>query len=126
MADKTHTSYAASTALDQYTPCKLSSGKWVAVAANTDQCIGVVQDSATADNVTDEKAITGKVSGYTKVIVDGASSAIAKGDELMCAAGKLVKFATGAGRIPVGRADEASSADGDIIGVFMYANQRAI
>lgn len=104
----------------QYDALKLSSGKVVIATAATDRVIGW----ALYDSVAGKKvgiATQGVPCVEARV---NATTDIAIGDELTAgAAGKLIKYAPGAGVIRVGRALAGATDDNDIIRIAPYSPQ---
>lgn len=114
-------SKSTSTAIPQYTPCKVSGSTASAGTAGTEKLHGVAFKGATAT----ASKLALQLTGITKCLVDGSGSAIAVGDDLMMGAGKLVKYVASTGNRPVARAEGASTADGDVIEITMYGYQPA-
>lgn len=97
------------------------SGKVEETSDNGDRVYGVAQDSCDADEDVDVK-----ISGVTKVEVDGSGTAINVGDALMpdsSTSGRLVAHEGNASDRFVARALGSSSAAGDRIEVLLFANQ---
>lgn len=97
------------------------SGKVLETAANGDEVLGIAQDSADADEDVDVL-----IGGVSKAEVDGSGTAINVGDTLMPdsgTAGRLVANGGAAGNTHSAMALEKSTAAGDYIEVFHFANQ---
>lgn len=110
-------SYSAGADLSakQYLAVKLTAANVVGVAGAGEKAIGVLQNKPTSG-----QAATVRELGRTKHVVDGNAAAIAAGDWLKAnAAGKGVKTTTDKDFV-YARAEEASTADGDVIEVTVF------
>lgn len=107
-------------AVSMHDALKLSSGKVVIATAATDKVIGWAME----DGVAGKKiAVATQAVGCLEARVN-ATTDIAVGDELTAGAdGKLIKYASGAGVIRVGRAMVAATDDNDIIRIATYSPQ---
>jgi hypothetical protein len=96
--------------IPKFSLVKLSSGEAVVCAAATDKPYACTQDHSAVDG----DLVT--VEFDTDRVKLTASAAIAKGAEIMPAAGgKIATYSAGAGVYKVGIALEAAAADGDVI-----------
>lgn len=107
-------------AVSMHDALKLSSGKVVIATAATDKVIGWAME----DGVAGKKiAVATQAVGCLEARVN-ATTDIAVGDELTAGAGgKLIKYASGADVIRVGRALMAATDDNDIIKIAPYSPQ---
>jgi hypothetical protein len=112
--------FEADGTVSQYDALKLSTGKVVRATAATDKVIGWAMYDAVAGA---KVAVATQAVGCLEARVN-ATTDIAVGDELTAGAdGKLIKYASGAGVIRVGRALVAATDDNDIIRIAAYSPQ---
>lgn len=106
---------AADYSAKQFWPVKLTAANQVTVCSGaTDVPIGILQNKPKSGEGADVLCL-----GVTRAVSDGSGTAIAVGDWVgVGAAGKLVKKATDKD-FAIGRALEASSADGTVISVLL-------
>lgn len=105
----------AATAVTQYYLVKIASGKALHNTANTD-VFGVAQEACTAADATAGKVIQICTAGPCKAV---AGAAITEGALIYAGTAGKLAASGGAGVLCLGRATEAATADGDVIGIVL-------